>query len=51
MLELIFLLVAVICFGAAAVGFGSVWRIGLLPAGLFFWALSELWPHLGVGLH
>ena len=50
-MELIFLLAAVICFGAGALDFGQVWRIGLLPAGLFFWALSALWPHLGLGLH
>ena len=50
-MELIFLLVAVICFAACALGFGQVWRIGLLPTGLFFWALSALWPHLGFGLH
>jgi hypothetical protein len=51
MLEVIFLLVACLCFGLAAFGVGALGRIGLVPAGLFFFALSFLWPHLLVDLH
>jgi len=51
MLELIFLLVAAICFGVAALGVGALGRVGLVPAGLFFLTLSQLWPHLAVDLH
>lgn len=50
MVELVFLLVAVILFGLAALGIGSLGRIILVPAGLFFLGLSQLWPHLVVAL-
>jgi hypothetical protein len=51
MIELVFLLVSVVLFAACALGKATLWRIGLLPAGLFFLALSLLWPHLVVALH
>lgn len=51
MIELIFLLVACALFGAAALGKGSHFGIDFLAAGLFFFALSFLWPHLAVALH
>jgi len=51
MLELIFLLVAAVCFALAALGIGALGRVGLVPAGLFFLTLSLLWPHLDLGLH
>jgi hypothetical protein len=44
--ELVFLLVAVVLFALAALGFGALGRVVLVPAGLFFLALSLLWPHL-----
>ena len=50
MIELIFLLVAAILFGAAALGIGSWGRVGFVPAGLFFLTLSQLWPHLTFAL-
>jgi hypothetical protein len=42
----LFLLLAAICFGVAAVGVG-VWRLNLVALGLFFWVLTSLiaaWP-------
>lgn len=48
--ELVFLAVAVVLFGLAALGLGAIGRVGLVPAGLFFLALSMLWPHLVVVL-
>lgn len=50
MIELIFLLVAVVLFALCALGICQLGRVGLLPAGLFFLALSLLWPHLVVAL-
>ena len=50
MIELVFLLVAVILFGLAALGVPGWGRVGFVPAGLFFLTLSFLWPHLVVAL-
>jgi hypothetical protein len=51
MFELIFLLIAVILFALVALGVANIGRVGLLAAGLFFFALSFLWPHLVLALH
>ena len=50
MIELIFLLVACVLFALAALGVQWT-RVGFVPAGLFFLALSFLWPHLALALH
>ena len=50
MIELVFLLVAVVLFALCSFGIAKLGPVQLLPAGLFFLALSLLWPHLVVAL-
>lgn len=51
MIELVFLLVACVLFGLAALHVPEKLWVGWVPAGLFFLALSFLWPHLVLALH
>lgn len=50
MIELVFLLVACILFGLAALHVPER-LVAFVPAGLFFLALSFLWSHLVLALH
>lgn len=43
MLDLVFLIVAAVCFAIAALGIATD-RFNLIAAGLFFWVLTLLTP-------